>query len=429
MQPDAGAVLGNVGKEFMIRRVRVLSVIGDLGFGGGETRLLSLARHIDRSRFEHKVLSLLQPDPSKQESVEMRRCYREAGVEVIDLGEARADCATTRGIGSKTAGLFRRIRKLRGVIREFDADVIDAHLEAASLTGVAASLITGKRVAVTLYHAQPLVPVRFWKAAAGFIIAASDVVITDSCVRSKEIAESAQVRRPKILAIPNGIEPPAAQRSLLEMRALLRLPADARLKVVGQVSGLVEFKGHLVLLEAARQVLRTHPDTVFLFIGYVKQDPEYIRRLERKAAELGVAERLRIMSYPGPIGDIWNIIDVHVHASLFDSLPNAIIEGMSLAKPAVVTNVGGVPEMVENGRTGLVVPANDASALAAALVRMLDQPDLARQFGEAARERYLERCRPELMVQRLEDCFQELSQRRRAAAAECECHPSKQLFS
>jgi glycosyltransferase involved in cell wall biosynthesis len=396
----------------MTRRVRVLSVIGDLGFGGGENRLLSLAKHIDSSRFEHKVLTLLRPDPRNEESWEMHRHFREAGVPVMHIAEERAASGTQPRAWDKAAGVIRRVRKLRRVIHVLDADVVDAHLEAAALAGVAAARTAGRRAAVTLYHARPLAPAPFWTAAAKITLGAADAVITDSSVRSKEISAFISGSQPKMLVIPNGIDPPAARRPAAEARALLGLPLDPGVRIVGQVSGLVQFKGHLVLLEAAKRVLEAQPNTAFLFVGYVKRDQEYVQRLERKAAELGLSGRVRIAPYPGAIGDVWNIIDVHVHASLFDSLPNAIIEGMSLGKPAVVTNVGGVPEMVEDGRTGLVVPVNDPVALARALVELLERPGLAVRLGRAAREKYIERCRPDVMARQLEECFLQLARRR-----------------
>src|SRR5205814_3717779 len=88
-----------------------------------------------------------------------------------------------------------------------------------------------------------------------------------------------------------------------------------------------------------------------------------------------------------------------------DSLPNAIIESMSLGKPAVVTAVGGVPDAVSNGETGLVVPPGDAQALAGALIQVLQNPSLANRLGRAAMSRHHERYRPELMARKLESCF------------------------
>jgi glycosyltransferase involved in cell wall biosynthesis len=164
----------------------------------------------------------------------------------------------------------------------------------------------------------------------------------------------------------------------------------------------------MVLLEAARSVLETFPDAFFLLIGYEKGSPGLKDRLERKALELGISDCVRITGYPGAIGDVWNIVDVHVHPTLFDSLPNAIIEGMSLGKPAVVTAVGGIPEAVIHNETGLVVPPGDAPKLAEAIRRLLTNPALAEEFGCAALRRYEERYQPEIMARKIESCFTEV---------------------
>jgi glycosyltransferase involved in cell wall biosynthesis len=131
--------------------------------------------------------------------------------------------------------------------------------------------------------------------------------------------------------------------------------------------------------------------------------------LHKLASELALGDRIQIVSYPGPIGDVWAAIDIHVHASLFDSQPIAVIEGMSLGKPAVVTCVGGIPEMVENGRTGLIVPPGDSTSIASAVLDMLKDPVLMKSFGRAAQERYEKNYRPELMAHRLEELFWELA--------------------
>jgi len=115
------------------------------------------------------------------------------------------------------------------------------------------------------------------------------------------------------------------------------------------------------------------------------------------------------VSYPGPIGDVWQALDIHVHASLMDSLPNAIIEGMSLALPAVVTSVGGIPEMVEHEETGLVVPPDDPASLANALLQLLRHPYQAAALGQAAYRRYRDRYGTEAMTRTLEQLFATLA--------------------
>jgi hypothetical protein len=128
-------------------RKRILSVIGDLGFGGGENRLLALARNIDRNRFEHILMTINQADPDREETCAMRRHYAEAGVELKDLGEGPSSGTTPR-VRHKAARLMRRVRKLCDVIKQLDIDVVDAHLEPAALVGVMAAAITGRRSAM-----------------------------------------------------------------------------------------------------------------------------------------------------------------------------------------------------------------------------------------------------------------------------------------
>ena len=94
-----------------------------------------------------------------------------------------------------------------------------------------------------------------------------------------------------------------------------------------------------------------------------------------------------------------------MHASDLDSLPNAIIEGMSLGKPSVVTAVGGVQELVHDARTGLVVAPGDPPALAGAILRLLRCPGFAGQLGDAAKSRYRALCTPEVVVRALERSF------------------------
>jgi glycosyltransferase involved in cell wall biosynthesis len=382
----------------MKRRTRVLSLIPEVGFGGAENRVLALALNIDRAHFEHWVFTINQSDPALEETHAMYRQYIAAGVRVDDLGERRG--SPDGGRYAKVRKLWRSVHKLARIIQEFDIDVVDAHLALGSLVGVLAASITGTPRVTTLYHT------RFWHNAPGLkqlIWNTTDALITDSEVRGREMRDSALFRKPRVVIVPNGVAPPRPALARAEIRRALRIPEERR--VIGQVAALHESKGPRVLLEAARAVLQREPDAYFFLVGYPKHDPDYPSVLERKAAELCIGDRVTIKSYEGPIGDVWSIIDIHVHASLFDSLPNAIIEGMSLGKPAVVTAVGGVPDAVSHERTGLVVPPGDARALTAALLRVLRDPRYAARLGAAAFARYQHEYRPELMARRLEACF------------------------
>jgi glycosyltransferase involved in cell wall biosynthesis len=394
----------------MTRRIRILSLIDNLHFGGDENRLLAFAQTIDRRRFDHQIVTISRANPEvDQHYGGMRQQYADAGVEIISLDEqlsnrpplsVRAFQLARTGMGS-----LRVIQRLNRLIRQRKIDLVSSHLNAANPVGVLAGLATGARSVVTTYCARNYTsePMRLL-AARQLTFGLADAVVTDSEARSHDIRKWSY-RRPRVAVIPNGIWPPTTEKTAEAMRRALGLPTDPRIKVIGQVSSLIEYKGQSVLLDAARLVLDADSQVAFLLVGYSRGGDAYRKRLDQQAADLGIAEQVRIVSYPGYIGDVWKAIDIHVHASLFDSLPNAIIEGMSLARPAVVTSVGGIAEMVEHEKTGLVVPPGDPAELSRQLLRLLGNHDIARRLGAAARRRYEQRCRPEIMTRKLEDLF------------------------
>ena len=205
--------------------------------------------------------------------------------------------------------------------------------------------------------------------------------------------------------IPNGIPAPTPVRPAVDARKDLGIPVEPGVKVIAQISSIVPYKGHMVLLEAARRVLHTNANVFFLLVGYSRQDPEYRQQVLTRIQELGIADCVAVHGYPGVIGDVWQLVDLQVHASLFDSLPNAILEGMALGVPAVVTSVGGIPDAVEHEKTGLVVPPGDPEALAQALLQLLNNPREAIEMGKAAKARHTARYTAESMAKSLENCY------------------------
>lgn len=393
----------------MNRPLRVLSVINELYFGGDENRLLAMARAIDRTRVDLTVVTLKSAEPAVDSHYgTMRGHYAAAGVRVRSLGEGHPNEGLA---GNSLLRLLRggrmfvrTVRAVCKIVRDEHIDLIDAHLGPGNLVGVMAGVLTRTPSVVTTYHVEQWTPHWLWWPLHQFTLASAAAIITDSQDCADRIRRWMVKKSARIVVIPNGVVPPVSERSAEEMRALFGLP-NGKTKVVGQISTLLPTKGHMVLIDAARTVIDERPDTAFLIVGYVREDATYRDRLVERARSLGIADRVRIVSYPGSIADVWRAIEVQAHPTMLDSLPNAIIEGMSLGRPAVVTSVGGIPQLVEDGVTGLVVPPNDAGALARALLRILEDDAYGEQLGRAAHERYLHRYTPEHMTSELQDLF------------------------
>jgi glycosyltransferase involved in cell wall biosynthesis len=390
------------------RKIHILSVIDDLHFGGDEYRLCAFAQSLDRHRFDHTVLTLMREDRAIAEKYgSMRDHYRRAGIRLMDLGQpgARASERESKTIAKQVRSAWEKIHKLRVVIQKEKVDVLDVHLSPGNPVCAVAALHAGIPFAVTLYQVSTMKLPKVWLAGQ-FNLGCSALLITDSESTASLVRRWLLRRRP-VRVIPNGTLPPQSLQTKHTMFKLFNIP-DRPLTIIGQVSSLCSYKGHLVLLDAAKRVLESHPQCLFLMVGYERSERGYRELLLQRAASLGIADHVRIEGYPGPIGDVWNIIDIHVHASQFDSLPNALLEAMSLGKPSVITSVGGVPEVVKHGVNGILAAPNDPEQLASSLIVLMREPSLRATIGREAQNTYAKYFRLPVMTRELETAFADI---------------------
>jgi glycosyltransferase involved in cell wall biosynthesis len=175
------------------------------------------------------------------------------------------------------------------------------------------------------------------------------------------------------------------QRAAVDIRRELDVPADA--PCVGIAGNIQEWKGQTVLVDALG-MLREHPTVHAVIAGGVHRAGEgYANDLRARIAALGLERRVHLVGFRPDIPDVMNAWDVVVHASVRpEPFGRVILEGMLLGKPVIATDAGGVPELISDGETGLLVPPGDAPALAAALRRLLDAPQAAQDMGARAHD-------------------------------------------
>jgi glycosyltransferase involved in cell wall biosynthesis len=170
---------------------------------------------------------------------------------------------------------------------------------------------------------------------------------------------------------------------------------------VGLVGRLVPIKAPELFLEAARLVLQSLPRTHFVLVG----DGELRRRLEAIACAPGLRGRVHFTGWRGDLAEILASLDLVVCCSLNEGTPVSVIEAAAAGKAVVGTRVGGMSSVVQDGVTGLLVPACDPGALAAAMTRLLREPELAGRMGEAAAAFVRERHSSQSMVRQLRDLY------------------------
>lgn len=397
-----------------MRRLRVLTVTAMLAPGGTSGRILGMVQGLDRSRIDHRICLLYAEDPEIEAHFgSTRPLFANFDVPIETLGLRHPAPGKVLPMPKRLAhsvGTLRSaVTRLASVVRSQQIDVVDAHMAPSSIIAGFTSKMTRTPTVMTEYHIGDPAPIMWWPLMGRVALDLADAVVTDSHPVAGNLKSWMYRRKKKVRVIPNGIALPktsGATREELRNRFGIR-DGDV---VITQVSTLRPHKGHRVLLDAARLVLDAVPNARFLVIGFPRgREREYVDGLRDQARRLNIEDRVYIGPYPGEIGDVWSVTDIHAHATLFDSLPNAIIEGMSVGKPAVVTAVGGIPDLVLNGETGFVVPPNRPDAFAAALIRILSDDSLARRLGSAAKVRYESGFRAQDTARKLEQLFDEIA--------------------
>jgi glycosyltransferase involved in cell wall biosynthesis len=381
-------------------RTKILYVIGTLGVGGSETQLVQLVTHLDRERFEPVVCSLFSGG-------ELVAPLRQQGIRVHVLefdqlpgGRFRWLAALPRAAYS-LAKLWRIIRRERPVILHgvlLWAYIFGAYL--GRLCGVP-FIVAGRR-SLGLFKADKphyLFLERMANRMTDVFIANSEAVREDS-TRRENIPPS------KMIVIHNGLD-------------VSRFRADPAEELVGEpllrrgprvivVSNLIYYKGHDVFFRAWKRVVERFPTAVALLVGDgARRDP-----LVRLAEELGIAPSVRFLGVRSDVPALLAAADVFVHPSLQEGFSNAVLEAMAAGKAIVATAVGGNPEAIADGETGLLVPPGDPDALARGIVRLLEDAEAARRMGERARALAIARHDIRAMARRYEAVYDGLLARR-----------------
>jgi glycosyltransferase involved in cell wall biosynthesis len=241
--------------------------------------------------------------------------------------------------------------------------------------------------------------------------AATRVVVNAGAVRDWLVADGYDSQR--IVVIPNGVDLDRFRQAVdgAAVRRGLGLPPDVPLVTV--VSRVTPLKGLEPFVGAAAALAIRHPTARFVVAGEPAPGDEfYLASLKRLAARLGVGDRMVFAGMTHDVPALLGASTVAVMPSLNEALSNALLESMAAGAPIVATRVGGTPEAMTDGETGLLVPPDDEAALAAAIGRLLDEPGTAAAFGRAARRTIAQRFSLPAMVGATEQLYVDLLRQR-----------------
>ncbi|HET8945777.1 MAG TPA: glycosyltransferase family 4 protein [Candidatus Polarisedimenticolia bacterium] len=271
----------------------------------------------------------------------------------------------------------RALASLARLAHRHDVDLFHSDSPRTALyAGTAAGLLDRPH----LWHVRASRPSSEFADAA--LLALSDLVVAVSRAAARRSA--ALTRSPRVRVVPTGLAPPAC-RPRSEARALLRVPEDAF--VAGVVGRVEPDKGVEEAVAALPLVRDIRPDAHLVFVGPVDEASPCARDLMRLAERQGVAPAVRLAGGRDDAATLLSAFDVLLHPSRHEALPRAVLEALHAGIPVVAAAVGGVPEAIADGRSGLLVPPGHATALGEAARRLARDPALASSLAAAGRER------------------------------------------
>jgi glycosyltransferase involved in cell wall biosynthesis len=282
----------------------------------------------------------------------------------------------------------RAYRMLSELIDARRPAVVHTHMAKAGALGRLAAKRRGIRAIVHTFHGHVLEGY-FSAPATTAIVAAerglarlTDALVAVSPAVRDELLGLGIGSPERWHVIPLGLDLAPLRGSTARRpraRAALGLPPDGPL--VGIVGRIVPIKDHDTFFRAARMIVADHPDATFVVAG----DGADRARLEPASGRL-LGDRVRFLGWVDDLPTLYAALDVVVLTSRNEGTPVALIEAMAANRPVVATRVGGVPDVIEDGRTGLLAPAGDAPAVAASILSILDAPNLARNLARRGRE-------------------------------------------
>ncbi len=377
-----------------MRKLRIMEMIDKPSLGGGQTALLLLAGNLDPHRFE-VVIASGGDGPLAREAGQKGIAYVS-----VSLGKRLS---------------FKPVREIADILGERKIDLLHTHGGIAGLYGRSAARRARTPAVVHtlhgihyLHYRNPLLR-RLYILLERRYSRTTDRLILVCRSDLTQAQKHRLAAEEKMTVILNGtdIRLDVGADEIVHRRDEWGWPPGV--PIVGTVARLHRQKGVIDLLRAAPRILGAFPEAKIAVVGEGPQG----KSLRREARRLGLENRFLFLGERKDAASLLAMFDIFVSPALWEGLPFVLIEAAAMGKPIIATAVDGVPEVIENGKTGLLVPPGNPEALAEAALRLLGDREEARRLGEAARALVPPRFPLRRMVEQTQSLYLELAERKR----------------
>jgi glycosyltransferase involved in cell wall biosynthesis len=368
------------------RRIRVVFCIDNMGIGGTELNAVRTAERLDRSRFELSVLCLQQDGP-------LLARYQRNEFPVLSLA-----LGSLHGIA-----VLRQGRRLKRYLAAEQVDIVHSHDVYNNIFSTFWARAARRPAVIASRRWLDDVPRASLRTANRYAYRLAHRVVANSETIGELLVDREGVSAERVTIIPNFVDEsaftPPNDAELRALRSELGVPSEAM--IVGCVAGLRAVKGHRTVIEAMALLRARWPSLVLVLVG---DGPER-HRLEALTGQLGLRDVVHFVGARSNEPNPNYLFDFSVLASRSEAFPNTIVEAMAAGRPVVATRVGGVPDAVIDGETGLLVSPGDPAPLAAAINYMLENPERRAAMGRAAQQVARARFHVDRVIPQLESMY------------------------
>lgn len=381
------------------KKIRIVNIITRMELGGPPILVLDILQHLDKERFESTIATGITID----RKYDMIGFARDKNIRVFAMPSLVRDIHPLKDI--------KTLIKLVIFLKKEKFDIVHCHTSKGGFIGRLAAKLAGAKIIIYSPHGD-IFEGYFCKLATDFFILLekfaarfTDKIINLTKIEIERFLEHGIGTRHQLKQIYNGINIKYYERAMtsnLKKRDEFGLGKDDF--VCATVGRLVPVKGHTYLIKAIQKVVKVIPEAKFLFVG----DGELKPKLSEEIKSYDLQRNVFLLGARSDIATILSCINVFLLPSLNEGFGMVLIEAMAARKPVIATNVGGVPEVIINGTTGILVPPEDPEAFSSAIIKLYNNPEMSLEMGLAGYKRAKKLFNIETTVHELEELYEAL---------------------
>jgi len=366
-------------------KIRLLQLVTGFSIGGAERKLLDLIKFIDQKRYDVTICGVGISGPLKQD-------FEATGNDVFLYTK-------------KHKYDFSQVINVAKLMKDRKIDILMTTLYYADIIGILAALIANVPYKVSWEvssHPEESeesklkhhLSYRFCMKYVDKIISVSDGV-------KQFLVEERNIPISKIHTIHYGIDLKKFRKKDEKMKRK-EFGFSVSDKIVGVLARLTVQKGHTYLIDAASQIIKKYPGVKFLFVG----DGPLRSKLTEQIEQMNLNNHIHFTGFRHDVKELLNMFDLFLLPSLFEGLPNVILEAMACSLPIVATAVDGTPEAIIDGECGILIPPKEPGAIVKGVIKLLDDPELAQRLGKNARTRVENFFSNDIQMQKILDLYE-----------------------